>query len=52
MFRLSINKCYNEWFKSIEQILSVLKSSINKKGMQDYKDIPKWHTFIWSAKTL
>jgi hypothetical protein len=24
MFRLSINKCYNEWFKSIEQILNVL----------------------------
>jgi hypothetical protein len=24
MFRLSTNKCYNEWFKSIEQILSFL----------------------------
>ncbi len=20
--------------------------------MQDYFDIPEWHTFIWSAKTL
>jgi hypothetical protein len=27
-------------------------SNINQKGMQDYLDIPKWHTFIWSAKTL
>jgi hypothetical protein len=27
-------------------------SDINQKGMQDYLDIPKWHTFIWSAKTL
>jgi len=27
-------------------------SSINQKGMQDYKMFPKWHTFIWSAKTL
>jgi hypothetical protein len=27
-------------------------SSINQKGIQDYLDIPKWHTFIWSAKTL
>jgi len=27
-------------------------SSINQKGMQDYVDISKWHTFIWSAKTL
>ncbi len=24
MFRLSTNKCYNEWFKSIEEILNVL----------------------------
>ncbi len=24
MFQLSTNKCYNEWFKSIEQILNVL----------------------------
>jgi len=24
MFRLSTNKCYNEWFKSIEQVLNVL----------------------------
>jgi hypothetical protein len=24
MFKLSTNKCYNEWFKSIEQILNVL----------------------------
>ncbi len=51
MFRLSINKCYNEWFKSIEFFL-MSYSSINKKGIQDYFDIPKWHTFIWSAKTL
>jgi hypothetical protein len=27
-------------------------SMINQKGIQDYLDIPKWHTFIWSAKTL
>ncbi len=27
-------------------------SSINQKGMHDYLDIPKWHTFIWSAETL
>jgi hypothetical protein len=27
-------------------------SSINKKGMQDYLDIPKCHIFIWNAKTL
>jgi hypothetical protein len=27
-------------------------SSINRKGMHDYLDIPKWHTFIWNAKTL
>ncbi len=27
-------------------------SCINPKGMQDYKTFPKWHTFIWSAKTL
>jgi hypothetical protein len=27
-------------------------SSINQKGMQDYVDNSKWHTFIWSAKTL
>jgi hypothetical protein len=27
-------------------------SSINQKGMQDYFDNLKWHTFIWSAKTL
>jgi hypothetical protein len=26
-------------------------SSINQKGMQDYLDIPKWHTFTLSAKT-
>jgi hypothetical protein len=26
-------------------------SNINKKGMQDYLDIPKWHTYIQSAKT-
>jgi hypothetical protein len=26
--------------------------SINQKGIQDYLDILKWHTFIWSAKTL
>jgi hypothetical protein len=26
--------------------------SINQKGMQDYLHNPKWHTFIWSAKTL
>jgi hypothetical protein len=27
-------------------------SNINQKGMQNYFDISKWHTFIWSAKTL
>jgi hypothetical protein len=27
-------------------------SNINQKGMQDYFDIPKWHTFIWNANTL
>jgi hypothetical protein len=27
-------------------------SNINQKGMHGYFDIPKWHTFIWSAKTL
>ncbi len=27
-------------------------SSINQKGMQDYLNIPKWHTFIWSVETL
>jgi hypothetical protein len=30
MFKLSTNKCYNEWFKSIEQILMSC-SSINQK---------------------
>jgi hypothetical protein len=24
IYRLSTNKCYNEWFKSIEQILNVM----------------------------
>jgi hypothetical protein len=24
MFKVSTNKCYNEWFKSIEQILNVI----------------------------
>ncbi len=24
MFMFSTNKCYNEWFKSIEQILNVM----------------------------
>jgi hypothetical protein len=37
MFKLSINKCYNELLKSIEQILSC--SSINQEGMWDYFDI-------------
>jgi hypothetical protein len=27
-------------------------SSINPKGMHDYFDISKQHTFIWSVKTL
>jgi hypothetical protein len=27
-------------------------SNITQKGMEDYFDILKWHTFIWSAKTL
>jgi hypothetical protein len=27
-------------------------SSINQKGMHDYLNIPKWHIFICSAKTL
>jgi hypothetical protein len=27
-------------------------SSINQKGMQDYLNNPKWHTFNWSVKTL
>jgi hypothetical protein len=48
MFKLSINKCYNEYLKSIEQILSC--SSINQKRMQDYFDIQELYTFIWSAK--
>jgi hypothetical protein len=25
-------------------------STINQKGMHDYLDIKKWHTFIWSVK--
>jgi hypothetical protein len=32
--------------------VSMFCSNINQKGMQDYLNIPKWHTFIWSAKTL
>jgi hypothetical protein len=32
MFKLSTNKCYNEWFKSIEQISNVL-FKLNQKGM-------------------
>ncbi len=51
MFKVSTNKCYNEWFKSIE-FFWMFCSNINQKGMQDYFDIPKWRTFIWSAKTL
>jgi len=51
MFGLSTNKCYNEWFKSIQQMFNVL-SPINQKGMQDYKTFSKWQTFVWSAKTL
>jgi hypothetical protein len=39
MFKLSTNKCCNEWFKSIEQILNVL-FKYNKKGMHDYKTFP------------
>jgi hypothetical protein len=48
MFRLSTNKCYNDWFKSIEQILNFLF----KYKPKDYLDILEWHTFIWSAKPL
>jgi hypothetical protein len=29
----------------------MLLSNINQKGMQEYLDILKWHTFIWNAKT-
>ncbi len=38
MFRLSTNKCYNESFKSIEQILNVM-FKYKQKGMQEYLDI-------------
>jgi hypothetical protein len=39
MFKLSTNKCYNDWIKSIEQILNVL-FKYKPKGMHDYLDIP------------
>jgi hypothetical protein len=54
MFKLSLtNKCYNEWFKLIEQILNVLfKYKPQNKWTITRHDFQKWDTFIWSAKTL
>ncbi len=51
MFMFSTNKCYNEWFKSIEQILNVLFKYKPKRNVR-LNFFPKWHAFIWNAKTL
>ncbi len=50
VFRLSTNKCYNDWFKSIEQNLNVLFKYKPKRNVGLFN--PEWHTFIWIAKTL
>jgi hypothetical protein len=36
MFKLSTNKCYNEWFKSIEHILNVLLKYKPKRNVGLY----------------
>jgi len=51
IFNLSTNKYYNEWFKSIEQIFNVMSKYKPKRNV-NYTTFPKWHTFIWSGKTL
>jgi hypothetical protein len=41
MFRLSTSKCYNEWFKSIEQILNVLFKYKPKRNVGPHVAFPK-----------
>jgi len=60
MFRLLTNKRYNEWFKSIEQILNVLfkykwkrNAHTTNHGLFDYKTRLKTSHFdIWSIWPL
>jgi hypothetical protein len=45
MFKVSTNKCYNEWFKSIEQILNVIFKYKPKRNasLQDVSKITYFH---------
>jgi len=51
MFRLSTNKCYDEQFKSIEQILHVLFKYKPKRNVRLFQH-SKMTYFHWGAKIL
>jgi hypothetical protein len=51
MFSLSINKCYNEWFKSTNKFWMIF-SSINQKGIHDYLNILKIAYFHSECENL